>query len=43
MVTLHSNVWHNFEFNNKRQHRLYSTATQMMSTVLTAVVVVGRV
>jgi hypothetical protein len=43
VVTIHSNACHNFEINNKRPHRFYSTATQMMSSVLIAVVVEGRV
>jgi len=43
MATFHSNTWHNFAFNNKQPHRFYSTTTQMMSSVLTAVVVVGKV
>jgi len=43
MVTLYSNTCHNFEINNQLPHRFYSTATYMRSSVLTAVVVVGRV
>ena len=43
MVTLHSNACHNFEINNKQPRRFYSTATNIMSSLLTAVVVVGRV
>jgi len=43
MVTLHSNACHNFEINKKKPRRFYSTATLMMSSVLTAVVLVGKV
>jgi hypothetical protein len=39
MATLHSNACHNFEINNKQPCRFYSAATQMMSSVQTAVVV----